>query len=242
MRDLGVSVQGVAVGEDAARSGPTFDVLPSAQRGEREKPGERLLKQSLAAAALVLLVAALAIPALRKRSEVHAIKPALDKAFTEAQATDTLVRDLERQVADYNFLLAKKHGSGPALAYIEEVARLLPDNTWLQQFELKTTGKVREVQVSGETASSSKLIEILEQSTLLQNAAPRGTITRGTQPGSERFVIAAETRPRQQPETKPVTEVQVPPPPSRPPQATAAPAAPTQAAPGKAAPPKPRGG
>ena len=234
MRELGVSVQGVAVREDSQRPGPALDVLPSGQRGEREKPRERVIKQSLAAAALVLLIAALAIPALRKRSEVHAVKPVLDKALTEAQSTDALIKELERQVADYNFLLARKHGSGPALAYIEEVARLLPDNTWLQQLDIKTTGKAREVLISGETASSSKLIEILEQSQVLQNAAPRGPVTRGTQPGTERFLIAAEARPRPQPEARPVTEAQSaappPPPPLAPPQVTGPAAAPPAAA------------
>jgi hypothetical protein len=56
-------------------------------------------------------------------------------------------------VADYNFLVAKKHASAPVLAYVEEVARLLPDNTWLQQLDVKTTGKAREILVSGETVS-----------------------------------------------------------------------------------------
>lgn len=207
-RGLGVNVQGVAVREDPPRPGAPLDVLPSAQRGERDRPTERLLKQGLVAAAVLLLLAALFVPALRKRAEVHAIKPALDRAHIDAQATDALIRELDRQVADYNFLLARKHGTHPTLVLIEEVTRLLPDNTWLQQMEIKAAGKSREVMVSGETASSSKLIEILEQSRLLQNAAPRGAVTRGTQPGSERFVIAAEARPRPQPEAVPVTQAQ----------------------------------
>jgi hypothetical protein len=48
-------------------------------------------------------------------------------------------------------------------------------------------------------------------------------VTRGTQPGSERFVIAAEARPRPQPEAVPVTQAQgaaaVYAPPYAPPQA-----------------------
>ena len=228
-RGLGLSGQGVAVREDPPRGGPALDVLPSVERGERDKPRERLAKQLLAGAALVLLLAALAVPALRKRSEVLAIRPALDRAYADAQATEALIRDLERQVADYNFLLARKHGTHPALALVEEVSRLLPDNTWLQQMEIKGAGKGREVVISGETISSSKLIEILEQSRLLQNAAPRGTVTRGTQPGTERFVIAAEARPRPQPEAVPVTQARAP--------VTATPGfAPPQAAPAAPAP------
>lgn len=235
MRDLGLSVQGVTVRDDTARAGSGLDLLPSAQRGEGEKPRERLLKQALAGLALVLLVAALVIPALRKRSEMFAITPAMEKAGAEAKATDALIQELERQVADYNFLLAKKHSAAPALAYIEEIARLLPDNTWLQQLDIKSTGKTREVLISGETVSASKLIEILEQSQLLQNAAPRGPVTRGTQPNTERFLIAAEARPRPTPEAVALTDAANAPPP--PPPQLAAPQAPPAPPPGTNPPP-----
>lgn len=251
MRELGVSVQGVAVREDPPRAGPPLDVLPTGQRGEREKPQERMLKQGLAAGALVLLLAALAIPVWKKRSEVLAIGPSLDKASLEARATDAVIQDLDRQVGDYNFLVAKKHAYAPVLAYLEEIARLMPDNTWLQQVDVKTTGKTREIIIVGETVSASKLIEILEQSQLLQNATPRGPVTRGNQPGTERFVIAVEARPRPQPEARPVTETLAPaaaPLPFAPSLAPPAPPPPpTATQPGQEAPPpdlifKPRGG
>lgn len=205
---LGLSVQAVEVRELSPRGGPALDVLPSSQRGEREKPKERLVRLTLVAAAALLLLTALAVPLLQKRAEVHAIKPVLDQANSQAQATDALLRELERQVADYNFLLTRKHNAYPTLAYLEEVTRLLPDNTWLQQLDLKAAGKGRELLISGETVASSTLIEILEQSRLLQNAAPRGAVTRGMQPGTERFVISAEVRPKPQPEAIPVTQAQ----------------------------------
>jgi len=93
------------------------------------------------------------------------------------------------------------------IAFIEEVSRLLPDNTWVNQMDVKTAGKNREVQVTGETASASKLIEIFEQSTVLQNAAPKGAVTRGSTPGTERFMIVAEARPRTVPPPRPLAEV-----------------------------------
>jgi general secretion pathway protein L len=207
-RALGLAVHGVAVREDGPRSAPPLDVLPRAERGEPEKPRERLARQVLVAAAVLLFVAALMVPAFLKNREVHAIKPALDKAHAEAQATDALIKELERLVADHNFLLQRRHATYPTLAYIEEVSRLMPDNTWLQLLEIKQSGKAREVLISGETVSSSRLIEILEQSRLLQNASPRGAVTRGTQPGMERFVIAAEARPRQPPEPVSVSDSQ----------------------------------
>ena len=235
LRALGVSVQGVAPGDDAAPGGAALDVLPSAQRGERETSGERTLRKGLAVAVALLFVAALALPIYGKWQAVRALTPALQKANAEAQATNALVEQLERQVGDYNFLFAKKHGTPPPLAYLEEITRLLPDNTWLQQLDIKAAGKAREVQISGETPSSSKLIEVMEKSALLKNAAPRGTVTRGSQPGTERFVIAAEAQSRPLPEARKVTEVVAAlPRPAPPPAPAARPAAPPPAQPAAA--------
>jgi general secretion pathway protein L len=239
LRALGASVQGVGLRDDAGGSHAPLDLLPSEQRGERESSRERLAQRALLAAVGVLLLAALVLPLWQKRETVIALSPLLTKARQEAEATDIIARELERQVGDYNFLLARKYGTYPALAFIEEISRLLPDNTWVQQFELKTLGKGREVQVSGETTSSSKLIEILEGSTLLQNAAPRGTEVRGSQPNTVRFMIAAEARARTPPEARPVLDAVpvAPVPVSVPtPQAAPAPSLPDAKAPSPAPP------
>ena len=228
LRSLGASVQGVGVRDAAGHAGAPLDLLPTEQRGERESSRERLIQRGLVAAVALLLVVALLLPVWQKRETIIALHPLLTKAKQEAEATDAIARELEKQVSDYNFLLARKHGAYPVLAFVEEMSRLLPDNTWVQQFEVKTVGKGREVQITGETSSSSKLIEILEQSALLQNAAPRGTVTRGSQPGMERFMIAAEARPRVQPESRPVLEAT-----SAIPAPVAPPPPPAPAAPGK---------
>ena len=207
LRALGVSVQGVTVRDEPAGGGAPIDLLPSEQRGERESAQERTVRRGLLVAVVVLLAAVLLLPVWRKRETVIALHPVVGRAAAEAQATDVLARELERMVTDYNFLLTRKHSSPPALAYVEDVSRLLPDNTWVQQLDLKAAGKGREVQITGETASSSRLIEILEQSTLLRNATPRGTVTRGSQPGTERFMIAAETQPRALPEPQPASDL-----------------------------------
>lgn len=210
LRSLGASVQGVTVREDLGHGGAHLDLLPSEQRGERESSRERLVQWGLIGLVALLALVALLLPVWHKRDAVISTFPIVSKARQDAEATDKIARDLEKQVADYNFLLAKKHGSHPALAYLEEVTRLLPDNTWLQQMDIKTVGKAREIQLSGETTSSSRLIELLEQSRVLQNAAPRGTVTRGSQPNTERFMIAAEPRPRTLPEATAVADIPVP--------------------------------
>src|SRR5262249_10828553 len=132
LRSLGISVQGVAIREDNGSASAPYDLMPSEQRGERGGGRERLVQQVLAAGVTVLLVVALALPLVQKRSAVVALNPQMERARQKAEATGALAAELDRQVADYNFLLSKKHGNYSALAVIEEVTRLLPDNTWVQ--------------------------------------------------------------------------------------------------------------
>ncbi|MGE5097627.1 MAG: PilN domain-containing protein [Betaproteobacteria bacterium] len=228
LRALGVSVQGVSLREEPAHPGPALDLLPVEQRGERETRGERILRRVLAAAVVVLVFAVLFVPIWQKREAAMALNPVVQKARQEAEATDSIARQLEREVGDYNFLLAKKHGAYPALAYIEEISRLLPDHTWVQELQIKNTGKARELQIQGETSSSSKLLETLSQSALMQDVNTRGTVTRGSTPGSERFMIAALTKARPQPESVALADLPTPvtPTPAAPAPAPAAPAKP----------------
>ena len=207
LRNWGANVQGVTVLEGATTSAAPLDLLPHDLKGQREGGSDRLLVPGLALAVFLLLAVALLYPVYQKRSAVIALHPVLAKAKQEAEATDVIRTGLEKQVSDYNFLVTRKHNTWPALALIEEVSRLLPDNTWVNQMDVKTAGKNREVQVTGETASASKLIEIFEQSTVLQNAAPKGAVTRGSIPGTERFMIVAEARPRVMPPTRSLVEV-----------------------------------
>jgi general secretion pathway protein L len=250
LRSYGASVQGVTVQDDAASATP-LELLPHELRAQGDASRARFLVPGLAILAAALFLVALLYPIWVKREAVVALHPILATAEQEARSTDVVRTALEKQVTDYNFLASRKQGSWPALAFIEEMSRLLPDNTWVNQMDVKTAGKNREVQVTGETASASKLIEIFEQSTVLQNAAPKGAVTRGSTPGTERFMIVAEARPRTVPPARPLAEVAdalpnaqpapAPPPVAQPPVADVdAPAAPPKSAappPAKGAPP-----
>jgi general secretion pathway protein L len=76
LRALGISVQGVALHDDARRA-EGFDLLPPEQRGERETSRERLVRNGLIAAALVLFLLALCYPVWVKREAVKALLPAV---------------------------------------------------------------------------------------------------------------------------------------------------------------------
>ena len=193
----GVQVTTVLVADDATNAVPR-NLLPTEQRQKGKDARLSRLNIALASAAAVLLCVALALPIWQKRETAQALHPLLDEAHQSAAKAENLRRQLEGLMSEYNYLLDKKRGSPPAVAVLEDVTHVLPDDTWVQLFELK--GK--EVQIQGETASSSKLAGLFEQAKTLHNASFRAPLTKGQSPNSERFQLAAETRPLPRAETE----------------------------------------
>jgi general secretion pathway protein L len=148
----------------------------------------------MAGVTLILFAAMLAIPLWKKREVVIALQPKLAQAQQQADAVDALKQEQERLLAEYNFPVEHKLASPARVALLEEVTRILPDNTWLQQLDIHGS----EISMQGNTASSTKLIGLFEQSDLLENAhfkSPLVKVQAGrgqtTQDGEERFQLAA---------------------------------------------------
>lgn len=184
------ALDSVLVEGDLLQAGAHFNLLPDVLRPPQSS-FSRFSNIVLMALALVLFTTALALPLWQKRQQTIALFPVVNKARIAAQNADALHKELGQSVARHNFLLDKKRAAPPVTILLDEVTRLLPDDTWVQQFELKG----RELQLVGETGSSSKLVGIIEQSNLLNEASFRSPLTK-TQPGNfERFHLSAEVQP-----------------------------------------------
>jgi len=148
---------------------------------------------------LVIVAAAVAVPIWQKRERVIGLLKEAAEARAQAAAADTLRAEFEKMTGDYNFALARKFGFPPAVQLIEDVTRLLPDDTWLLQFELKTPSRgkepTREIVLRGESGSASRLVALLEESKLFEQASPRSPMTK-IQPGpGEIFDLGAQLKP-----------------------------------------------
>jgi general secretion pathway protein L len=148
---------------------------------------------------LVAAAAAVAVPIWQKRERFIATAKETAEARAQAAAADALRAEFEKMTGDYNFALARKFGFPPTVQLIEDLSRLLPDDTWLLQFELKTPSRgkepVREVVLRGESGSASRLVALLEESKLFEQASPRSPMTK-IQPGpGEIFDLGAQLKP-----------------------------------------------
>ena len=175
-----------------AGAGPGGDSSMNLMPAEHSaaQPRARLSASGLALLLLVLLLAAvaLAIPIWQKHEAVQSLLPIEDRAKQQAMNTDALRREQERLAAEYNFMLHKKQSAPPLVVMLDELSRLLPDDTWVQQLSIKGD----ELQIQGETGSSSRLIGLFESTRLLRDANFRSPLTKGDLPNSERYHLAVQ--------------------------------------------------
>lgn len=192
----GLTVRAIGVVDDLAGSNPHFDLFPPELRPQQKLTGLQIFNRCLMVLVACLTLAVVFIPVWQKRENVISLLPILEKGKTENENTERVFVEVTRLATEYNLIATKKQTTQTTVGLIEEISKMLPDNTWVQTLEIKTTPKVREVQVQGETASATKLIELFEKSPMLQNTSTRSQVSRGSMPNTERFHIAAEVKPR----------------------------------------------
>jgi general secretion pathway protein L len=233
---FGARVVAVTVDPPRAAWASPVDLLPE----DRRLPSLRHARWQLLLPAVVLaagVIAALTLPVWQKREEAIALTHWSDEALQRAQVSDALRTQLDRRINDYNFALERKYAYPSALQVLDDVTRILPDDTWLTQLELHTmrSGKdvQRELTLRGESANAGRLVSLLEDSKLFTQSAPRSPTTK-IQPGpGEIFDVSTHVKPLPQPTALPLdkTPPHLPTPPAPPPAKSPAPAAPSGAAP-----------
>lgn len=193
---LGGRVASAMCADDLQKPAPHPDLLRQTHRVRPANSPARNLNLALAVVFVLMSGIVVAIPVWQKRDAAITLLPQLGKAKSEADAAEAVHRELEKLAAENNYILTRKYTQPSALSLIEDLSRVLPDTTWIQVMEIKSAAKGREVVLTGETASSSKLVETVEQTGSLQNASFRSPLTKGQAPNSERFVLGAEVKTR----------------------------------------------
>jgi general secretion pathway protein L len=224
-----------------------LNLLPHAAR-PRPLQWRRWQMWAPLAVVAIFALAAVIVPLAQKREYAIALNLQNTAAGQQAQAADKLRAQLEAMQNDYNYILAKKYAFPSAVRVLDEVTRVLPDDTWITQFELKTSSRGKETQrdlyLRGESANAGKLIALLEDSRLVEQAAPRSPTTKIQGSTGEIFDLSARLRALAPPTAQPLAAGATPT--SAAPVAAAAPApvaapvaaapAPVAAAPAAAAP------
>ena len=182
----GLKSAGLDAAENSAQAGRYRNLLPNANT--KREPSQRYkLRRWLFLLATLLLLAALIVPIWQKRATAVSLLLPVAKARAAAQETDALRDKLTKLVEIHDLLPNKKWDSYLATRVLDELTRLLPDDTYVMQLDFD--GK--SVQIIGETGSAGKLVEVLEASPWFKDVSFKSPLTKIQGSAIDRFQIGA---------------------------------------------------
>jgi general secretion pathway protein L len=146
------------------------------------------LRNGLLFALLLALLGALAAQHLHERARLAAdLEARVEQAKAEAEDVAALREGLLAAHARASFLRLARQERVPAIAVLDEVSRVLPDDTWLARLDL--AGDALDLQ--GEAKEATRLIALLDGSAMLAEVQFRSPVTRTPDGTAERFHVGA---------------------------------------------------
>jgi general secretion pathway protein L len=164
--------------------GSGYNFLPPEQRRARANTW-MWINLGLIAASVLLLLLAMGRLLDNRASAVEELGRESESAHDEARSVARMRSSLEDAAAAANFLAVEKARQPSAVLLLNELSRLLPDDTWLERLNF-TRG---EVTMSGQSGQAAKLVEILQSSQLLRDPALSGPIQPDVRTKKDRFNI-----------------------------------------------------
>jgi len=176
-------------GVDVLENGKTIglNLLPAGQR-VREVNRKMRMNFVLAGAAVVLLALLMTQSLYLRSHQVIELETAIADVRDEAR----LVQRIKEQITDTSeaagFLTVRREASPLAIELLADITRLLPEDTYLDRLVINPTS----VQMQGKSRNAQRLIELVNQSELLDDAAFRGSTRLDARSGLEIFEINAK--------------------------------------------------
>ena len=185
-----LGVQAAVVIDDLRPQVQALDFLPS-EACPKRAIGISRRNQVLAGLVVLLGLAALALPIVIKREASIQLIPVVEQADRATRAVERLRDRVQAAQSRYNLLIQKKQAQPSTILLLDELTRLLPPDTWVQQLSLNGNN----LQIQGDTGSASKLIGLVENSRILRGANFMSPLTKGPSENTEHYQLGAEVEP-----------------------------------------------
>lgn len=184
---LHLDVHRLDVAEASGNLAASGNLLPSRSHAHRGSY-ERALTYTPAAIAAALALVALYLPVHEMQRRAATLEQEFAAAKTSAAKAAALQKEIDALRKDELFLVDRKREGTTVSKLLLETTRLLPDDTWLSEWQLAGS----EIQLTGYAGSASALIKLLEQSHGFRNSTFQSPVVQDTKTGRERFHIAAQ--------------------------------------------------
>lgn len=186
----GVRLAGVDVLDGMEDDGPRLrgvNFLPEENRARRRNL-RAWINAGLLLLGAILLTAIMWQSLANKQRGAELLAEQVASARADALEVAAMRDQLDQALDGANFLIQQRHSRPTTIEMLRVLTDLLPDDVWLQRFEVKDTT----VQVQGEAPNAAGLIALLENSPMFAEAAFRSPVTRNQANNKERFSITAE--------------------------------------------------
>lgn len=164
---------------------PRLNLIHDARRAAAGK-GWRQVNLMLALLALALFGAVIYLPLERHRIGAESRTAQVAAARQEAGAVIDLREAMDRLEKEGDFLIDRKRAAPPMLRILDELTRIIPDDTWVSEVEVKEDS----VKVSGYSAAASTLIALIDASPIFKTPGFRSPVTQDSRTRLERFTLS----------------------------------------------------
>lgn len=173
----------------ASEQGPPFVFW----RQEPEKASRLAVRVELVLVGLAAAFVAVGLAAamVHQHSALTQVRQDAARLRAEMQVVDRLRAEVQDLNARVDFL-PRRRNEPPAVQLLNDLARALPDMTWLHEVELDR----REMRIQGYSSSAPALIAMIEGTAQFANARFRSPVTQGPRPNLERFHLSFDVIPR----------------------------------------------
>lgn len=164
-----------------------LNLLPHRRR--LRLPAARLsLRPALALGAALMLGTALYVPLPRYDRALASQSAIVETVRIEAVAARDRLAEREAALASGELLTQRRRGYVPSVVLLRELTAQIPEHTWLSRLAISRS----EVQLQGESAAATELLQLLESSELLRDVQFQAPVARSGESGKEQFSIAAK--------------------------------------------------
>ncbi len=187
LRSQDIRINAISPCEEDVGDFNRVNLLPTEKRRKPQK-AYRLINYALLLFFSLLLIGNLALPIWKKASYARSLETQLSDFKQQSVEAVTLRGRLERAELENRFLETKKRELLQLTQVINELTLVIPDDTWISNFELRGD----EVHLHGQSVASAALIPLLDASPLFRNVSFRSPVTQNRKNNTERFHISAE--------------------------------------------------
>lgn len=178
----------VDIGDAAGNLAGSGNLLPSRSPVARPGGHERTLVYALGGALAALAAVAIYLPVHTMQRTAESLQEQFEAAKKAAVAAAALQKDIDVLRKDELFLVDRKRDRPTVSKLLFEATRILPDDTWLSEWQLAGT----EMQLTGYAGSASALVNLLEQSKIFRNTTFQSPVVQDSKSGRERFHVATQ--------------------------------------------------